>query len=186
MQSNNGNRIGNKDPRRVVNGLDGLSVLVVEDRHAIANWVVRMLRLLGCQPVGPAPSIEAGLAWLEREQGDFDAALLDVDLKGKTVYPLARALVEARVPIVFATGYGSPAIAEEWREFPKIEKPFQANDLERALLRALACPQHAPGATNETYDMSETVRRAWDTIREGRNAHAEALVRTERDPTTPD
>lgn len=179
MQSNNENRT-NKDPHRVVSGLDGLSVLVVEDRHAIANWVVRMLRLLGCRPIGPAPSIEAGLAWLKREQGNFGVALLDVDLKGKTVYPLARALVEAQVPIVFATGFGSPAIAEEWRGFPKIEKPFQANDLERALLCALGQPQQAPGPSQESYDMSETVRRAWDTIREGRDVHTEALVRTDR------
>lgn len=175
----------NEDRRPLASGLDGLSVLVVEDRHAIANWVVRMLRVLGCRPVGPAPSVEAGLTWLEREQGHFGAALLDIDLKGQTVYPLARALVEVQVPIVFATGFGLPAIAEEWRDFPRLEKPFQANELERALLCALTNPQRAPGSTAETYEISETVRRAWDTIREGRDAHAEALVRLGHTPMKP-
>lgn len=155
--------------------LNGLNVLVVEDRHSIAQWVVRMVRTLGCRAIGPAASLESGFNFFEREKTALGAAVLDVDLRGDTVYPLARALVQAQVPIVFATGYGSPAIAEEWRSFPKLEKPFQASELERALLFAMTHPQGVP-EPGESLDLTEYVRRAWDTIREGRNVHAELLA----------
>lgn len=162
--------------------LSGLNVLVVEDRYPVAQGVARMAQMLGCRPVGPAGSLKAGFDFLRREAEGLGAALLDVDLRGNRVYPLARALAQARVPIVFTTGYGSPAIAEEWRRFPRLEKPFQANELERALLFAMTHPQPVP-EPGESLDLTDDVRRAWDTICEGRNVHAELLAAKNRVPS---
>src|SRR5690348_6702339 len=118
-------------------------ILIVEDRYLLAKETDRMLRRLGCEPVGPAADLAGAFALLARELdgagggGRLDAAVLDVDLgDGETVFPLAEELHRHGVPFLLATGYGSPAIPEAWRAIPRIEKPFAARDF-AAALRAL-------------------------------------------------
>lgn len=115
--------------------LKGLRVLVVEDEMLVSMLVEDMLTDLGCQVVGPAAEIEEAMA-LARD-GEVDAALLDVNVGGKPVFPVADVLKARGVPFAFASGYGEAGLSEEHRGAVVLQKPFREADLARAL-RGLA------------------------------------------------
>ncbi len=106
-------------------------VLVVEDEYFLADDMAQALRKLGAEVVGPVPSLEEATALLAHEH--VDAAVLDINLRGQTVYPVADALREQGVPFVFATGYDETAVPEAYKDVPRWEKPFKPEDLARAL-----------------------------------------------------
>ncbi|ACL62972.1 response regulator [Methylobacterium nodulans] len=106
-------------------------VLVVEDEYLLAYDLARALQKLGAFVVGPVPELEQVLALPADEP--MDAAVLDVNLKGQFVFPLADALREDGVPFVFATGYNESAIPGAHKDVPRWEKPFKPEDLTRAL-----------------------------------------------------
>ena len=66
-----------------------------------------------------------------------DAALLDVNLGGQSVFPVADALRARGVPSIFSTGYGEAGLRDVDRGAPVLQKPFRAGDLARALHEAL-------------------------------------------------
>jgi FixJ family two-component response regulator len=66
------------------------------------------------------------------------AAVLDVNVAGEPVYPVAEALTARGIPVVFTTGYGDSGIAAPWRDWPIVQKPFSQDQLERALRAAVA------------------------------------------------
>jgi CheY-like chemotaxis protein len=107
--------------------LAGLRVLVVEDENMVALLVEDMLEGLGCEIMGSAGSVAAALRLLTDLTPDF--ALLDVNLAGERVFPVAAALAERKVPFAFATGYGIGGLPEEFRDRPAIGKPFQLQQL---------------------------------------------------------
>jgi len=123
-------RPGAADPLR------GLKVLVVEDEALVAMLIEDMLSDLGCEVLGPAGSVRAALELLGRETPD--AAILDVNLGGEPVYPVAEALRAAGVPFVLATGYGQAGVAEAFREALVLQKPFEQGELERRFRQAVA------------------------------------------------
>jgi CheY-like chemotaxis protein len=114
----------------------GLRILVVEDELMISMLVEDMLAELGHEVVGTAASIEEA-SRLARS-GDFDGALLDVNLNGYTVDAVADALVGRNIPFVFTTGYGQQGVPEAYRDRPMLQKPYQIEQLSRALARALS------------------------------------------------
>ena len=116
--------------------LAGRRILVVEDEMMIAMLVEDMLTELGCSVVGPAHALAEALALAQSEPG-LDAALLDVNLAGQPVFPVADALREKGVPAVFSTGYGDAGLRDIDRGAPVLQKPFRAGDLARALNEAL-------------------------------------------------
>jgi len=116
--------------------LQGRRVLVVEDETMIAMMVEDMLDELGCAVVGPAHALDVALA-LAKTETDIDAAVLDVNLAGQAVYPVADALREKGVPAIFSTGYGDVGLQGAYRDAPVLQKPFRAGDLERALSEAI-------------------------------------------------
>jgi hypothetical protein len=67
----------------------------------------------------------------------LDAALLDVNVAGRQVFPVAEALTERGVPFVFSTGYGEGGLPDEWRGSPTIQKPFTEAAVRDALLKAM-------------------------------------------------
>lgn len=114
----------------------GRRVLLVEDEALIAMNVEDMLDALGYVVVAAAAEVEEALAAVEG--GGIDAALLDVNLQGRTSFPVADALAARDVPFVFATGYGTRGLREDFRDRPVLQKPFKLQDLERVLSGALA------------------------------------------------
>ncbi|MDB5559865.1 MAG: hypothetical protein JWQ36_2799 [Enterovirga sp.] len=116
--------------------LAGVRVLVVEDEVAISLLLEDMLLEMGCEVVGPAGRLSAAAELAANEQ--LDIAVLDVNLAGQPIYPVAEALAARGVPFVFSTGYGSAGIDEPFRDRPVLQKPFAQNELERILRSALA------------------------------------------------
>jgi len=116
--------------------LAGRRILVVEDEMMIAMLVEDMLTELGCSVVGPAHALAEALALAQSEPG-LDAALLDVNLAGQPVFPVADALREKGVPAIFSTGYGDAGLRDIDRGSPVLQKPFRSGDLARALGEAL-------------------------------------------------
>ena len=118
-----------------MSALKGRRVLVVEDESLVAMLLETMLEDLGCIPVGPASSVDEGLR-LAQEDG-VDAALLDVNVAGTQVFPVAEALEARGVPLVFSTGYGEGGLPEHWRGRPTVQKPFTEAVIRDALMKAL-------------------------------------------------
>ncbi len=112
--------------------LAGRRVLVVEDEYFVADDIERALRRLGAEVVGTfATRGEALEAFTLGAR--VDAAVLDINLRGEPIYPVADALRDAGVPFVFATGYDEASLPEPYRDVPRWEKPFDPGELVRAL-----------------------------------------------------
>lgn len=112
----------------------GKRVLVVEDEVIVAMQLEDLLRDMGCAVVGPACRLEDALEMAEIE--GLDAAVLDVNLNGRSVCPVAIRLRARGVPVVYATGYGQAGC----RELPAgavLQKPYLPADLVAALGTAL-------------------------------------------------
>lgn len=116
--------------------LNGRRVLVVEDESLVAMLLETILEDMGCTPVGPASNIDDGEA-MARDTVDLDAALLDVNVAGRQVFPVAAALKERGVPFVFSTGYGEGGLPDEWRGTTTIQKPFTEAAVRDALMKAM-------------------------------------------------
>jgi CheY-like chemotaxis protein len=114
--------------------LNGLRVLVVEDEAAISLLLEDMLLDFGCEVIGPAARLSAALDAVAREK--IDLAILDVNVAGEPIYPVAEALAQRSVPFVFSTGYGSAGIKDSYRDRPVLQKPFAQHDLKQKLLTA--------------------------------------------------
>lgn len=112
--------------------LRGLRVLVVEDNYVLAESMRWALEGFGCDVVGPVPSSERALDLL----ADLvvDAAILDIDLQGKSSAPVAEHLLEAGLPFLFLTGFESTAqLPESLHERPCLNKPVDPDVLANAL-----------------------------------------------------
>jgi CheY-like chemotaxis protein len=111
--------------------LAGLHVLAVEDESLVAMWLEDLLTDLGCLVVGPANTIAAALTLLDQQS--VDAAILDINIAGEKVFPVADRLTALNVPFVFATGYGVSGVQEPHAHRPVIQKPYTMGTLQRAL-----------------------------------------------------
>ncbi len=100
----------------------------------VALEVARTLEAAGCSVAGPAYSLEEGLALADA--GEFDAAVLDLNLRGRTSVPILDALRERGVPCLITSGYGEPP--EGHADVPVLEKPVPAARLLTAVEQALA------------------------------------------------
>jgi CheY-like chemotaxis protein len=116
--------------------LRGRRVLVVEDEMMIAMLVEDMLADLGCAVIGPAHGLATALD-LAHATHELDVALLDVNLSGQPVFPVADALRARRIPIIFCTGYGDAGLRDSDRGAPVLQKPYRAKDLADTLTAAL-------------------------------------------------
>lgn len=120
-------------------GLQGRRILIVEDEalHAAAAEV--LLLGFGCEVVGPAASIDQARRLARREA--IDAALLDVNVGGELVYPVARQLIDRDVPVILCSGSDAGiAIAAPYDTLPRLAKPFDQDSLHKALVAALDSP----------------------------------------------
>jgi CheY-like chemotaxis protein len=116
----------------------GVRVLVVEDEFAILLLLEDMLAELGCQIVGTATRLSDALTLAGK--AECDAAVLDVNINGENVGPVAEALDARGIPMVFSTGYGRSGLEPRWRERPVLQKPYRLEEFAAALRVALAPP----------------------------------------------
>jgi DNA-binding response OmpR family regulator len=107
--------------------LEGVRVLVVEDEYLVAALIQDMLESAGCVVAGPIPRLREALDAADHD--DYDAAVLDVNLNGERIDPVAQALSRRNVPFVFVTGYGEGVVSKEFAERPRLCKPFRMADL---------------------------------------------------------
>lgn len=125
----------NDDKPTGTDPLSGVRVLIVEDEFLVAIQLEDTLSALGCDVLEPAHSMdEAEKAVAESE---FDVAVLDINIAGKAIYPIAEVLGARGIPFVFTTGYSREHIEEAWREAPTLRKPYLALELRRVLEQAL-------------------------------------------------
>jgi DNA-binding response OmpR family regulator len=112
--------------------LAGLRVLVVEDDMLIAVHIEEMLQDLGCIVVGPVGKLDAAMRVADHEV--LDAAILDVNIRGGNVFPVAERLRARGIPFALASGYGDWALPETFRNQLRLTKPFTAHELEAQML----------------------------------------------------
>src|SRR5512146_950144 len=111
--------------------LQGLRVLVVEDEMMVSMLIEDMLGELGCLVIGPASRLDEAMQ-LARD-AELDCAVLDVNLGGQPIFPLADLLRERGRPFAFATGYGDAGLRDVDKGSPVLQKPFREGDLARVL-----------------------------------------------------
>lgn len=116
--------------------LAGLRILVVEDEAPIALQLEDMLTELNAAVVGPASRVGQALQFLEDQP--VDAAVLDLNIAGELVYPVAEALEARGLPYIFVTGYGVSSLAEPYRRRVVLQKPFLRRDLLGAMRQILS------------------------------------------------
>jgi CheY-like chemotaxis protein len=94
--------------------LRGRTLLLVEDEYIVAADLAIRLEDLGAVIVGPAGSVEEALELVQSQSGRLDGAVLDVNLAGHRVYPVADALIAKAVPFVLTTGYDASSIDSKY------------------------------------------------------------------------
>ena len=115
---------------------EGRSILIVEDEPLIAMMLEDFLDSLGHSVRCTCDTVKCALD--EVEKGGFDLAILDVNLKGENVWPVASALREKKVPFVIATGGHVDPPPPEFDNAPVIEKPYTVDRVTPAIEAAFA------------------------------------------------
>jgi CheY-like chemotaxis protein len=117
----------------VDSNISGLRVLVVEDEALVAMALEDTLEELGCEVVGIASRIDTAKTAIRAR--DFDCAILDINVHGEPIYPVAASLDEQHVPFVFLTGYDTKEVMQAYRDRPVLHKPLEPWALREALVR---------------------------------------------------
>ena len=107
-------------------------VLVVEDDYLLASAISRDLSDLGVRVIGPVATVASAIEQLAANDS-LEGAILDINLGGEWVYPVAGALSERKVPYVFWTGYGPLQLPRTHGAASVIQKPATGSQLVRAL-----------------------------------------------------
>ena len=112
--------------------LVGNRLLLVEDEALVAMALKDMLTELGFEVVGAFNKVTEALAVVTNQ--DVNAAVLDVNLGGELIYPVADSLVAKGVPFVFITGYGAEAIDGRFASYRVLQKPIQRQMLQNTFI----------------------------------------------------
>ncbi|MBB5712519.1 response regulator [Sphingomonas xinjiangensis] len=115
--------------------LQGRTILVVEDEYLLVEDLCSELEDWKATIVGPAATVQEGLRLL-RDTEQLDGAILDVNLRGEHVFPLADELMARGVPFVFTTGYDASAIPSRFNKVSRCEKPVQISQVVRSISKA--------------------------------------------------
>jgi DNA-binding response OmpR family regulator len=104
---------------------------VVEDEPLVGMLTKDILCKMGYSVMGPLNNLEDAVK--VGEEADLEFAVLDVNLSGKTVFPVARILSARRIPFLFLTGYEKRVIDEEFSAHPVLQKPIDSDQLQTTL-----------------------------------------------------
>jgi CheY-like chemotaxis protein len=115
--------------------LQGRRILLVEDEYFQALDAQRWLEEAGAEVVGPAGNSDSIQECLER--GEFDAAIVDINLGSGADYRVADELHQRRVPMVFLTGYDRAQIPAKHAQVPCLSKPAKVGEIIRTMERLL-------------------------------------------------
>jgi DNA-binding response OmpR family regulator len=105
----------------------GFRVFVLEDEPMIRIMVTDMLGELGHTIAAEAGHLDQALELAQ--SAELDLAILDVNLKGRLITPVAELIRARELPIIFATGYGAEGLPEQFRDLSALQKPFQMEAL---------------------------------------------------------
>jgi CheY-like chemotaxis protein len=111
------------------------AVFLVEDEVMIRMMVADMLEELGYSVAAEAGDINEAIKLAGTTE--FDIAILDVNVNGKVISPVAEVLASRNKPFIFATGYGAQGLPEDFRDRPTLQKPFQMETLAQVLATTL-------------------------------------------------
>ena len=115
--------------------LAGRRILIVEDSPVVAPYTADILVELGCEVVGLAPNMATARSLVEG--GGFDAAIMDVHIRGERVFPLCDILDAKGVPFLLTSGYADWDLPDKLRDRPRLQKPYKLQDMHRELSRLL-------------------------------------------------
>ena len=117
--------------------LAGLRILVVEDAFPVAELIEGMLGTLRCEVVGPVGRLDRAVRMARAER--LDGAILDVNLGGADVAPVAEVLEARGLPFFFATGYeGVGDLPARFHGRPALKKPFTLRDFSAMMTATFA------------------------------------------------
>lgn len=116
--------------------LENCRLLVVEDENVVAADLSAELARLGAVVLGPVGGVEDALA-LIASGTVIHGAILDINLRGQMVYPVADMLASRAIPFIFATGYDDIAIPPRFADAPRCEKPVSIAEIREAVLAAI-------------------------------------------------
>lgn len=103
------------------------AVLIVEDETMIRMMVADMLGELGYTIAAETGDIDDAMTLARTAV--FDIAILDVNVNGRLISPVADIIAARPRPFVFLTGYGTQGLPENYRDRPTLQKPFQMETL---------------------------------------------------------
>lgn len=125
-----------------MDGLRGRHVLIVEDEYLLAEDLRMTLERFGAEVLGPVPSVGEAMASVA-DHPELDGAVLDMNLRGNMVFPVADMLTARGVPFLFTTGYAISAIPDRYADVTRFEKPFDpeavAAEMAKRLAQAVRC-----------------------------------------------
>jgi CheY-like chemotaxis protein len=121
------------DGHRTANSSKGdrRRILVVEDEGLVGALTSELVAEMGYAALGPCVGLDEAMRFVRRNQ--VDGAILDVNLGGELVFPLARELVNREIPLLFLTGYEKGIVGAGFEVFPVLQKPVAADDLKNLL-----------------------------------------------------
>jgi DNA-binding LytR/AlgR family response regulator len=108
----------------------GMRVLVVEDEYFLAEDLATRFQSAGAEVIGPAGNVADAIKLVENFE--VDGAVLDINLRGRRVYPVADLLQQKHIAFVFASGYGTELEMSGY-DVPHCIKPIDFDSLEKAL-----------------------------------------------------
>ena len=129
-------RLGEDRPELPLRLEGGNRVLLVEDEILVAMMMKDILTELGFSVIGPFSRLSEAMVAAVHE--DINAGIIDVNLGGEFVYPVADVLAARKIPFVFITGYGVESIDSRFGYVPIVKKPVQRQVLQKIFVRAEA------------------------------------------------
>jgi two-component sensor histidine kinase/CheY-like chemotaxis protein len=118
-------------------------LLLVEDELVVGLFMQELLRTIGYRSTDPIGRLSDAIAAATNER--FEGAVLDMNLNGEIVYPLAELLVAQSVPFLFVTGYAPRSVDPRFVQVPILQKPILQDELAGMLQHVLAKAPKAVG-----------------------------------------